>query len=320
MNIAVASGKGGTGKTTIAINLVLSVRNAVFLDCDVEEPNGHLFLNPDVEQEETVGRLIPEVDYECCDFCGECARVCEYHAITVLPDQVLLFEEMCHSCGGCAYLCPQYAIREVEKPMGILGEGKVYPERCGFCVKICPEQAIDFKEVISGIYRQGRFDHSDFYGAKLWPEEGTSGKLVSQVKQQAQKQAKTRQREWFFVDGPPGIGCPVNASLTGADLIVAVTEPTVSGYHDLQRVIHLALRIKIPIAVVINKYDLNSEIAQRIKQHATQNNYPVIGQIPFDKQVVLSLMQKKTMTQYPGSPAACEIKNIWSKIKAFFAE
>jgi MinD superfamily P-loop ATPase len=278
--IVIISGKGGTGKTTLAAALTDLAENQTIADCDVDAADLHILLKPEITDTQP--------------YSG--------------GKKAFIVRERCTECGICEDYCRFDAIHD-------LWIDPIACEGCGFCVKICPERAINFNQAITGSYRQGIFDHSDFFGARLQPGEGSSGKLVSQVKQQAQKQAETVQRKWFFIDGPPGIGCPVNASVTGADLILAVTEPAVSGLHDLQRVIHLALSFNISVAVVINKHDLNFEITRKIEHHAAQNRFPVIGYIPFDEQVVTALMQEQTITKYPDCPAAREIEKIWANIQ-----
>ncbi|MEJ2635750.1 MAG: ATP-binding protein [Calditrichia bacterium] len=246
MKIAVASGKGGTGKTTIAVNLVLSVENANYLDCDVEEPNGHLFLNPDIEKEETVGRLLPEIGYDRCNFCGDCAKVCEYNAITVLPKQVLLFEEMCHSCGACAYFCPQNAIKETEKPIGILREGKIYPEGCGFV--------------------EGRLNLGEMMASPL----------ISHVKAKVQPDCIN------ILDAPPGTSCSMVETIRKADYCLLVTEPTPFGLNDLKLAVEVLRIVGIPFGVVINKADA---IFTTIEKYCKEQQISILMKLPFDRKL-----------------------------------
>jgi MinD superfamily P-loop ATPase len=281
--IVIISGKGGTGKTTLAAALTDLAENQVVADCDVDAADLHILLKPEI---------ISKTPYSG-------------------GKKAFIHQDLCTKCGLCEAYCRFNAINDFQVDT-------IACEGCGLCFRLCPEQAIDFENASTGIYQEGIFDHSHFFGARLQPGEGSSGKLVSQVKSQAQKEAESSHRDWYFVDGPPGIGCPVNSSLTGADLAIVVTEPTVSGLHDLQRVILLAGRFKIPIMVVINKCDINSEIAREIEQHATHNNCQVIGHIPFDEAVVQALMQEQTVIHYSNSAAAQEIKSIGNQIMHMF--
>ncbi|MEJ2635749.1 MAG: ATP-binding protein [Calditrichia bacterium] len=281
--IVIISGKGGTGKTTLAAALADLAENRLVADCDVDAADLHILLKPEItDVNPFTGAKKAYINQALCSECGLCEEYCRFDAIENFKVDTI-------ACEGC-----------------------------GFCVRICPEKAIDFNEHVSGFYQKGAFDDSDFFGAYLQPGEGNSGKLVSQVKKSALNQVKTKQREWYIIDGPPGIGCPVNASLNGADLILVVTEPTVSGVHDLQRVIQVALQFKIPVAIVINKCDLNPQIAREITQYAAQNQFPVFGKIPFDEQVVRALMHGHLITRYPDSLACKEIRNIWSNIERYF--
>ncbi len=246
MRIAVASGKGGTGKTTIATNLALSVTEAVYLDCDVEEPNGHLFLNPDIEKKESIARLLPEFNYDRCDFCGECSRVCEFHAIMVLPKQVMLFDELCHSCGACSYLCPQNAIREVGKSMGVLREGTIYPEECGF---------------VEGCLNVG---------------EMMASPLISRVK------AKTRTGAVNILDSPPGTACSMVETVRDADFCLLVTEPTPFGLSDLRLAVEVLRVVDLPFGVLINK---SIESSTLIEEYCEEEQVPILMKLPFDRRL-----------------------------------
>ncbi len=278
MKIAVASGKGGTGKTTIAINLVLSAKNTIYLDCDVEEPNGHLFLNPDVEKEECINRLLPQINYDRCNFCGECAKVCEYTAITILPNQVLLFEEMCHSCGACAYFCPQNAIKETEKPLGFIREGRIYPEGCHF---------------VEGCLNLG---------------EMMASPLISQVK------AKVRPDSINILDAPPGTSCPMVETIRQADYCLLVTEPTPFGLNDLRLAVEVLRIVGIPFGLVINKAD---GIFTAIEEYCQEQQIPILMKLPFDRKLAEGYSRgEAAVRHYPELKSQFQqlLKNIEAKI------
>ncbi len=246
MNIVIASGKGGTGKTTIATNLTLSLKNAVYLDCDVEEPDGHLFLRPVVEQTKTASRLLPEINYEKCNFCGRCSEICQFHALTVLPGQVILFEEMCHSCGVCAYYCPLGAIREKEQPMGIIRNGYVSPDGSGFL--------------------EGRLNIGEMM----------AGPLIQQVKAMADP------KKINILDAPPGTACSMVEVVRGADYCLLVTEPTPFGLHDLKLAVNVLRVMQCPFAVVENKAMEHNDL---IVQFCQTEKIPLLMKIPFDRRL-----------------------------------
>ncbi|MEJ2049363.1 MAG: ATP-binding protein [Calditrichota bacterium] len=217
MIISVASGKGGTGKTTIATNLVLSIPGSIYLDADVEEPNGHLFLNPIILDEKVISRKIPEIDYNRCNFCGVCARTCEFHAISVLPKMVLVFDELCHSCGACSYFCPEKAIVEVDKPLGLLRTGEILPEK------------------------------KSFYEGRLNIGEMMASPLIAELKKICHPDKIN------IVDAPAGTSCSMVESVRDADYCILVTEPTPFGLHDLKLSVEVLQFLEIPFGVVINK-------------------------------------------------------------------
>ena len=221
MVISVASGKGGTGKTTIATSLALSTDNAQLLDCDVEEPNAHIFLRTELDKSELVSTPIPEIDYTRCDFCGECAKICAYNALAVLKDRVLLFPHLCHGCGGCTLLCPQKAMRETSKEIGIVEEFRT------------PEM-----QLIRGTLNVG---------------EVMAPPLVRAVKKYIDTE-KT-----VVVDAPPGTSCPMIEAVRGSDYCVLVTEPTPFGLNDLILAVEVVRKLRIPFGVVINRADLGDE-------------------------------------------------------------
>jgi MinD superfamily P-loop ATPase len=215
MIVSVASGKGGTGKTSVAVNMVLSVGNVQLLDCDVEEPNAHLLLNPDMRKMEPVYCLIPLVNEELCNHCGECSRFCQYNAVFVTSEKTLVFPELCHSCGGCALVCPKKAITEEKHRIGTLKFGSVG-------------------------------DLTLVYG-ELEIGEPMAVPVIKEVKKQ------TRKSENVVLDSPPGTSCPVIETVRGSDFCVLVTEPTPFGLHDLKITVQVLKDMRIPFGVVINR-------------------------------------------------------------------
>lgn len=219
MIISVASGKGGTGKTTVATNLAVSLESEVqVLDCDVEEPNAHLFIHPEWEETKTSTTPVPQVDETKCNLCGKCSEICQFKAIVVIGDTVLPFHELCHSCGGCMEVCPEKAITETGRELGIIERG----------------------------YRNGiKFIHG-----KLRVGEAMSPPLIRKVRSFA------RPYQLTIIDAPPGTSCPVIASMEGADFVLLVTEPTPFGLHDLERALEAVKILGILCGLVINRSDI----------------------------------------------------------------
>jgi MinD superfamily P-loop ATPase len=245
MIISVASGKGGTGKTTVATNLALSVETPVrFLDCDVEEPNAHLFIQPDFERNETITTPVPQVDENKCTLCGKCAEICEFKAIVVIGETVLPFHELCHSCGGCMEVCPEGAITETGRNLGVIEAG----------------------------HRNGL----EFFHGRLRVGEAMSPPLIRQVKAYAHTDALT------IIDAPPGTSCPVIAAMKGADYILLVTEPTPFGLHDLKLAVGAVKILGIPCGLVINRADMGDD---QVMAYAREEEIPVLMEIPFDRRI-----------------------------------
>ena len=245
MIIAVASGKGGTGKTTIATNLAKSVGDgAQLIDCDVEEPNSHLFLNPKIEKSEEVCVPRPKVDLDKCTYCGDCAKICRFSAIVVVKKHVLVFPELCHGCGGCSKVCPEEAISEIPNSIGMLEQGE---------------------------------SHSlSFIHGRLEVGEAMSPPLIKAARALAQVNGVV------IIDSPPGTSCPVIASIKGSDFCVLVTEPTPFGLNDLELAVEVVFELKIPAGVVINRSDIG-DLA--VKEFCERRSIPILMEIPEDRQI-----------------------------------
>jgi len=257
VTITVASGKGGTGKTLVATSLALSLPEGVqYLDCDVEAPNAHLFLNPHWEEEFSTGLVVPRVDESVCTACGECNRVCEFKAIVVIVDKVLVFDELCHGCGACSYICPVDAITEVEKPIGIIRKG---PAKNGI-------------HFLQGLLNIG---------------EPMATPIIRRLKKEALPDAEITLR-----DAPPGTSCPVIESIEGSDFTILVTEPTPFGLNDLKLAVGVGRELNVPMGVIINRADAGDD---RVHEFCKKEGLPILLEIPLMREIARGYADGKTL-------------------------
>jgi MinD superfamily P-loop ATPase len=268
MIVAVASGKGGTGKTTVATSLALSIADAgwngavSFLDCDVEEPNAALFLKPRLDRSEEVGILIPEVDLERCTYCGRCAEVCVWHAIAVVGRKVLMFPELCHGCGSCTLNCPEGAISEVLHVMGSLESGHAGPI----------------------IFGQGTLNVG----------EAMAVPVIRQLKAQ-QRPTPAAVNSVTILDAQPGTACPVVETMRGADFVLLVTEPTPFGLHDLRLAVQVARdELGLPVGVVVNRDGVGDA---GVDQYCAAENIPILMRIPLDRRIAEAISQGDALVE-----------------------
>jgi MinD superfamily P-loop ATPase len=245
MIISIASGKGGTGKTTVATNLAVSLGSDVqVLDCDVEEPNAHLFIRPTIEEVKTINTPVPEVDMEKCNLCGKCGEICQFKAIVVIGETVLPFHELCHSCGGCIEVCPEKAITETGRELGIIEKG----------------------------HRNGL----EFIHGRLRVGEAMSPPLIKKVREYTRSDILT------IIDAPPGTSCPVIASMKSADFVLLVTEPTPFGLYDLKLAVGAVKILGIPCGLVINRSDMGDD---HVRVYAEKEDLSILMEIPFDRRI-----------------------------------
>jgi MinD superfamily P-loop ATPase len=279
--IAVVSGKGGTGKTTITASLVALASKVVIADCDVDAPDLHLLLHPQVlETQEFRGSKLAVIDKKKCTECGLCKNSCRFNAINDAI-QVDLF-----SCEGC-----------------------------GVCTVICPQGAISFRERISGYAYISKTKYGTMSHARLNASEANSGKLVTLVRRNAIKIAEKENCDTILIDGPPGIGCPVISSVSGVDVGLTITEPTVSGIHDLKRALQLLNHFSVLPLVCINMYDINRNNTQKMMRFCEKNGIDVAGKVPFNPVVTEAMVNGKPILEYaPRSDVAQEIENVWKRL------
>lgn len=279
--ITVISGKGGTGKTSLVGSFAALASGAVFADCDVDAANLSLIMRPRLK-ETTVFKASREA---------------------------FILSDKCNKCGLCRELCRFGAITEDFRVDPLSCEG------CGVCFYACPEKAISYEEVISGHWFVSDTPYGPLVHAKLGVAEENSGKLVTTVRNKAREIAEEENKKLILTDGPPGIGCPVIASLANSSLALIVTEPTLSGIHDMERVIKVCSHFRVQPCVCINRYDLDEGNAREIEKYCSQNKVPIAGKIPFDKLVTESMVQGVLVVEFTDSPVSRSIVKTWKYLK-----
>jgi MinD superfamily P-loop ATPase len=277
--LVVLSGKGGTGKTSIVGSLAALAGNKVMADCDVDAADLHLLLNPSAKQkEEFWSGQFAVIDSEKCTKCGLCGELCRFNAINN-------FEVDPIACEGC-----------------------------GFCSQICPSDAITMKANMAGYLFISDTKYGPLVHARLGIAQENSGKLVSKVRQQAKKLATESGAEYIICDGPPGIGCPVVSSLSGATMALLVIEPTLSGIHDMERVLGVCRHFNVPAAVCINKFDINEDNTHDIENYCRDNNVEIAAKIPFDNVVTAAMVKGIPVVEFSEGAVTQEIIKLWEKL------
>ena len=286
--LVIISGKGGTGKTIISACFASLARNKVMVDCDVDAANLYLLLRPEIQESHKFsGGMKARIEQNNCSGCGECVNACRFSAIHEKIDGEFFIDPI--SCEGC-----------------------------GVCYHVCAVKAVEMEKSLSGEWFVSHTKYGPFVHARLGIGEENSGKLVTEIRKKAMELAEKNSLDLVIIDGPPGIGCPVIASLSGADLALVVTEPTLAGIHDMERVAQTAHHFKISTACCINKYDINPENSAKIEDWCQKNSIPLMGKIPFDEDVTPSMVNLIPLPEYSNNAASKEIKNIWEKIQKFF--
>jgi MinD superfamily P-loop ATPase len=279
--LVIISGKGGTGKTTLTAAFASLAKNSILCDADVDAADLHLLMDPEIQQRtDFMGGSIAEIRNHDCVMCGRCLDLCKFDAIS-----------------------EEYVVDPVSC------------EGCGVCVDLCPEQAIDFPVQKCGEWYISKTKYGTMVHARLGIAEENSGKLVSLVRSQAKNLAEENGNDLILTDGPPGIGCPVIASIGGATALIIVVEPTVSGLHDMTRVADLAVAFKVPGLICVNKFDLNEEMTAEIEAVAQKRNMTTVGRIPFDPQFTKAMVEGKNIFEYREDSATADtVREVWEKI------
>jgi MinD superfamily P-loop ATPase len=282
--LTVLSGKGGTGKTTLCAAFAALATDLVLSDCDVDAADLPLLLDPTVLREEAfVGGRTPQIDYTRCMRCGHCRTMCRFDAVDLQDEGRYVIDSL---------VC----------------------EHCGLCALACPSQAIQMVDTANGRWFVSRTRFGALVHARLGIGEDNSGKLVTLVRREARRIAQQEGASLLLNDGPPGIGCPVTAAITGADAVLIVTEPTLAGLHDLQRVLALCRHFHLPALVCINKYDINEANTARIRDECRAGHIPVAGEIPFEPAVSRALIARKNVVEFDCGPATEAVVRTWEAV------
>jgi len=288
--IIVISGKGGTGKTSIAASFAALAKNAVLADCDVDAADLHLILQPHIKQSlDFSGGKRASIITEKCTGCGKCEEVCNFGAVSL--------KGPANDVAGKTYIIDPIAC-----------------EGCKVCVEFCPADAIKFEDCINGQWFISDTRFGPMIHARLGIAEENSGKLVTLIRKEAKRIADEQKKDLIIVDGSPGIGCPVIASITGADLVLIVTEPTLSGKHDLERVADLTAGFKIKTLVCINKYDINPQIAAQIEEDGRRRGLKLVGKIHYDEAFTQAQIMQSSVIEYTDGVVSEEIRDLWQKV------
>lgn len=284
MEIAIISGKGGTGKSSISAAFATLQKEIVLADCDVDAANLFLLFKP----------------------------LCEEGQVVISGQKAVINKEKCIDCGLCIDYCRFDAIVEKESRVSII---ETFCDGCLLCSRICPQGAIDIIDEDKSRIYTGSFKNGKMVYGRLAPGEENTGKIVSKVRDKAKQIAKEHSIEDIIIDGPPGIGCSAISSITGVDKVVVVTEPTLSGLHDLKRTLEVVLSFKLATSVIINKYDINEDISSEIEEYCNQNSIEVVGKYPFDPLVVEAMVNCQSITDYaPDAEISRMIKNSYLKL------
>lgn len=310
--IVVISGKGGTGKTSFVASLAALAGEVVTADCDVDAADLHLLLGPTVEKKMPFsGGKIAVINSEACSGCGKCWVLCRFDAISKVGGSP-------HNDAGARDATDSKESKHEIVPVFEVDEAAC--EGCGVCAHFCPEDAISMEEADNGEWYVSKTRFGPMVHARLKAGAENSGKLVTLVRNEAKRIARERGNPLVLIDGSPGIGCPVIASITGADLVLIVTEPTVSGIHDLKRVVSLTRHFGIETAVAVNKYDINEELTCSIEDVARNEGLILCGRVRYDTSVTKAQMAGKSVVESDDGPVSEDIKNIWSVIRPHVEE
>jgi MinD superfamily P-loop ATPase len=287
--LTVTSGKGGTGKTSVLASFATLAGGAVLADCDVDAADLHLVLSPTERTRETfTAGFLAIIDENLCTSCGLCERLCRFDAITLVDGIPIVDRFACEGCGVCDIVCPSGAVMLEETDVG---------------------------EWYISDTASGPLVH-----ARLRPGAENSGKLVSVVRREARAEAERTETDLVLIDGSPGIGCPVIASLTGADLALAVTEPTLSARHDLERLVGVARTLGTPVAVAINRWDVNLDVSHQIEEWCHEEGLPVAGLIPYDTAVTRAQIDGRSVVETSDGAAASEIRSLWARVRGLLGD